>query len=321
MLLTAYTVNAGVGVPVSVSAVPYGYSAVASPAVGQPKRRGKVRTYTQFGKTYTTLASSAGYDEIGVASWYGQKFHGRDTANGEKYDMFKMTAAHTVLPLPTNVEVTNLSNNRQVIVRVNDRGPFHGNRLIDLSHAAAEKLGILEKGTGKVRVRALESEEAAAKIATKRSSRNRRGSQPSLGTENNGLIYIDGRLFAAAGSYARHEPRHRFTEDTALDAEIDRLNHAGRVATSIVGRESVIVKDEVSSVFVQAGAFSSADKALNMATLLRQSGVAPIKLYPVSTEAGELFRVRIGPFSSERQGRQMMKQLLAVGHSNTLLIK
>ena len=111
--------------------------------------------YEVFGKRYYTLSSSRGYVEKGIASWYGTKFHGRKTSSGEKYDMYAMTAAHKSLPLPTYVQVTNLNNGRKVVVKVNDRGPFHGNRLIDLSYAAATKLGIVAKGTGLVEVKAL----------------------------------------------------------------------------------------------------------------------------------------------------------------------
>jgi rare lipoprotein A len=102
------------------------------------------------------MGSSSGYKEQGVASWYGTKFHGRRTSSGETYSMYGMTAAHKTLPLPTYVKVTNLKNGREVIVKVNDRGPFHDNRIIDLSYAAATKLGITGTGTGLVEVEALD---------------------------------------------------------------------------------------------------------------------------------------------------------------------
>jgi len=113
--------------------------------------------YRVAGKTYYPVKSAAGYDETGVASWYGRDFHGRLTANGERYDMHAMTAAHTILPLPTLARVTNLANGRQVIVRINDRGPFVKNRLIDLSYAASRTLGFTERGTTRVRVQALQN--------------------------------------------------------------------------------------------------------------------------------------------------------------------
>lgn len=134
-----------------VSAIPD-----ARPRVEARSRYGNPRTYTVNGRTYRVMDSAAGYVERGIASWYGRKFHGHRTSSGETYDMYGMTAAHTRLPLPTYVQVTNLENGRRVVVRVNDRGPFHPNRLIDLSYAAAKKLGIVATGTGLVEVRAID---------------------------------------------------------------------------------------------------------------------------------------------------------------------
>ncbi len=113
---------------------------------------GNKNPYTVLGKTYHLMDDETGYKERGVASWYGQKFHGRKTSNGETYDMYAMTAAHKTLPIPSYVRVTNLANKRQVVVRVNDRGPFHGNRIIDLSYAAAQRLGFAGQGTAQVEV-------------------------------------------------------------------------------------------------------------------------------------------------------------------------
>jgi len=119
-------------------------------------RYGNPSSYEVLGKRYYPLSSSKGYKERGIASWYGSKFHGKRTSSGEPYDMHGMTAAHKTLPLPTYVKVTNLRNNRQVILKVNDRGPFHENRIIDLSHTAASKLGIIGHGTGLVEVEAID---------------------------------------------------------------------------------------------------------------------------------------------------------------------
>ncbi len=118
---------------------------------------GNPSSYEVFGHRYYVMENSKGYVERGIASWYGTKFHGKRTSSGESYDMYAMTAAHKTLPLPTYVEVTNLENRRTVILRVNDRGPFHDNRIIDLSYTAAVKLGIVAKGTGLVEVRAIAS--------------------------------------------------------------------------------------------------------------------------------------------------------------------
>ncbi len=128
----------------------------AVPRAEPRSRSGNPRSYTVLGRSYRVMKESRGYNEQGVASWYGTKFHGQRTSSGETYDMYAMTAAHKSLPLPTYVQVTNLQNGREVIVKVNDRGPFHDNRVIDLSYAAATKLGITASGTGLVEVRALD---------------------------------------------------------------------------------------------------------------------------------------------------------------------
>ena len=114
--------------------------------------------YTVLGKTYFVLPSEEGYSERGIASWYGEKFHGHKTSNGEVFDMYHVSAAHKSLPIPSFLKVTNLDNNRSIVVRVNDRGPFHGNRLIDLSYAAALKLGYAETGTARVQLESIVAE-------------------------------------------------------------------------------------------------------------------------------------------------------------------
>lgn len=121
----------------------------------EAKSRGGNKNYTVRGKHYTVLENAVNYQQTGVASWYGRKFHGHLTSNGEIYDMYAMSAAHKSLPLPTYLKVTNLDNNKTVIVRVNDRGPFHENRIIDLSYSAAYKIGMLKEGTANVHIEAI----------------------------------------------------------------------------------------------------------------------------------------------------------------------
>jgi rare lipoprotein A len=128
----------------------------AIPRLEPKSRYGNPASYVVFGKRYHTLSSSNGYNKRGIASWYGTKFHGHRTSSGEPYDMYKMSAAHKTLPLPTYARITNLNNNKSVVVKINDRGPFHDNRIVDLSYAAAAKLDILGKGTGLVQVEAID---------------------------------------------------------------------------------------------------------------------------------------------------------------------
>ncbi len=133
-------------VPADIAAIPD-----AVPRL-EPLNRATSKPYTALGRTYTPLAGDASFRQRGMASWYGRQFHGNRTANGETYDMFAMTAAHPILPIPSYVRVTNVRSGRSVIVRVNDRGPFKHDRVIDLSYAAATKLGIAAAGTGEVEV-------------------------------------------------------------------------------------------------------------------------------------------------------------------------
>ena len=137
----------------------------AVPKVEPKSKYGNPESYVVFGKRYHTKSSSHGYVAKGVASWYGPNFHGRKTSSGEPYDMYAMTAAHKTLPLPTYARVTNVRNGRSAVVKINDRGPFHGDRIIDLSYSAARKLGVVAKGTAMVEVKAIDPKKPEPKAA------------------------------------------------------------------------------------------------------------------------------------------------------------
>lgn len=157
------------------------------------------KPYTVFGVSYRPLRDAAGYRERGVASWYGKKFHGRRTSSGEPYDMYGMSAAHRTLPLPSYVRVRNLENGRTVIVRVNDRGPFLHNRLIDLSYAAAARLGVLGKGTAMVEVESVTTETRTNTVAASSSSSIARSAE--AGDDD-----VDPpRLSVQVGAFRQHE--------------------------------------------------------------------------------------------------------------------
>jgi rare lipoprotein A len=141
--------------PVDVSKVP---DAVPKP---EPRAASGNNPYNALGERYVPMTEARGYRERGIASWYGKKFHGKPTSSREPYDMYAMSAAHKTLPLPSYVRVRNLQNGRSAIVRVNDRGPFLHNRLIDLSYAAAHRLGIVGTGTGLVEIETVEPNESA----------------------------------------------------------------------------------------------------------------------------------------------------------------
>ena len=127
----------------------------------EPLHRYANRPYVVFGRQYVPLAQAEGFRQRGIASWYGRRFHGQKTASGETYDMYAMTAAHPTLPIPSYVRVTHVASGRSVVVRVNDRGPFHASRIIDLSYAAANRLGFVQAGSAEVQVEAVAAPEQA----------------------------------------------------------------------------------------------------------------------------------------------------------------
>lgn len=161
----------------------------AVPEPVTPSKYGNPESYEVFGKHYRVLANAEGFAEKGIASWYGSKFHGRRTSSGEIYDMHAMTAAHKHLPIPSYVEVTNLDNKRKAIVRVNDRGPFHQGRIIDLSYAAATKLDVAATGVANVSIRVVTPETLANGPTS--------GSSYSAG---NGKVYVQLAAFTTEES-------------------------------------------------------------------------------------------------------------------------
>ncbi|GAB2726726.1 septal ring lytic transglycosylase RlpA family protein [Halomonas garicola] len=158
----------------------------AVPRVEPRSQVGNRSSYTVWGKNYRVLPDARGYSKTGTASWYGKKFHGYATSSGEIYDMYRMSAAHRSLPLPTFARVTREGADKSVIVRVNDRGPFHSERVIDLSYAAASRLGITDDGTGRVRVEAIDPKQwlaqqgkAAPEAAANKATAKKASSQPA----------------------------------------------------------------------------------------------------------------------------------------------
>ena len=181
------------------------------PRVEPRSRYGNPTSYVVLGRRYHVMAEASGYRERGVASWYGTKFHGRRTSSGETYDMHAMTAAHKSLPLPTYVAVTELNSGRRVVVRVNDRGPFHDNRIIDLSYSAARKLGITATGTGLVEVEALTpaSHPPRQRVPAKSMPVRRTVAQPrtSPSQATQPQIYLQAGAFADANNATRLRAR------------------------------------------------------------------------------------------------------------------
>jgi len=195
----------------------------------EPRREPRAATgnrspYTVLGKSYRVLDRAEGYVERGVASWYGTKFNGRATSSGEPYDICRFTAAHKSLPLPSTVRVTNLDNGRSVLVRVNDRGPFHAGRIIDLSYAAAVRLGVDRTGTARVEVRAVEGPEPAPLLLAGGGGGGGRPQVAAPGPVAGGSRLVQAGSFAAKDNAQRLADRLRAADidDVDLDhVEVD----------------------------------------------------------------------------------------------------
>jgi rare lipoprotein A len=223
----------------------------AVPRVEPLSRGGNPTSYVVFGRRYYPMRDSRGFVQRGIASWYGTKFHGRNTSNGEVYDMYAMTAAHKRLPLPSFVEVTNLENGRRVVVRVNDRGPFHENRIIDLSYAAAARIGMLGKGTALVEVRAIDPA-APVRVAA---------SPPPTPPAPRPSVDQAPRLYLQAGAFQDRANAERLRQRLE-----DGLARPVRVQAAQVTERSVYR--------VQVGPLASVDIADQVTARMHQLGIA-----------------------------------------------
>ncbi len=273
---------------------PGGPSGVPEYKVGAPYR---------IAGTWYYPAEDYSYDRTGIASWYGPSFQGRRTANGEIFDMSKMTAAHRTLPLPSIVQVTNLENGRQVIVRVNDRGPFARGRIIDLSRKSARRLGFARRGTAKVRVRVLAEESLALKFGA-------RGGD-GAGERRSTTV-------AAA-------PRMAVNEVETLTPKISRGlrqvsvgSDATSVTAALEAAPVTIVPVRPSSIFVQAGAFADAGNATRLRNRLAPMG--PTRIDKVVVADRKFFRVRVGPVDNVEEGDRLLAAVVGAGIAGARLI-
>jgi rare lipoprotein A len=234
-------------------------------AVPQKVVRGKAGNkspYTVLGKTYHVMDDSRGFTQTGNASWYGKKFHGHKTSNGETYDMYGMTAAHKTLPIPTYVRVTNLDNKLSTVVRVNDRGPFHSDRIIDLSYAAATKLDYTNRGTARVRIEALEAGQnyqvaeapAPAPSPAKNSSAVSASPSPAAGSA------------AAEDGQNYHLPSNTYLQVAAYGSRQSAENV--RLRLSALTRHPVVISEATDLFRVRIGPITDNFDLLNLRELL-----------------------------------------------------
>jgi rare lipoprotein A len=245
------------------------------------------RPYSVFGQTYTPLLNDAPFTQRGVASWYGVKFHGQRTSSGEPYDMYKMSAAHPTLPIPSYARVTSLDSGKSVVVRINDRGPFHSDRIIDVSYTAALKLGLLGKGSHQVEVERLFPNDPT-RIATVRRAATSESQALPVRTEIAALMLEDrGQGDSAAVAQAAPKP----------------------VAKAVAKAQ----------FYVQLGAFSRAGKANEMSERVAQSGVDIGAVEVV--QVGSVQRLYSGPFETRAQAQQAARSLPASLGLKPLVVK
>lgn len=225
----------------------------AVPRAEPLSRGGNPSSYVVFGKRYYPMKQNRGFKQRGIASWYGRKFHGRKTSNGETYDMYAMTAAHKRLPLPSFVEVTNLENGRRVVARVNDRGPFHENRVIDLSYAAASRIGMLGKGTALVEVRAIDPRAPSTGPRTATSPRPGKPIAPSRPVGQAPRIFLQAGAFADSAN--AEKLRIRLRNELSRNVRIAAADASfGRVHRVQVGPlASVEIADQVGTTLHELG--------------------------------------------------------------------
>jgi rare lipoprotein A len=247
----------------------------AVPKVEPLSRYGNPSYYEVFGKRYYVLSSSVAYLERGVASWYGPGFHQVRTSSGETYDMYAMTAAHKTLPLPAYVRVTNLENGKSVVVRVNDRGPFVGNRIIDLSYTAASRLDMLRNGTAMVEVRGLDPRAPVTELTT---------SMTASASPQSGQPVLAPTTTAAS------------TTVTTPGVAATGIATAGVAATSpgAVAATPTLAPTHA-PLFVQAGAFADPANAERLAAKLRGGEYGKIFVRDDVVAGRRMYRVRIGP--------------------------
>ncbi len=243
----------------------------------------KANPYTVLGKTYFPLQDSKTYVQSGTASWYGTKFHGQNTANGEVYDLYGMSAAHKTLPLPSYVRVTNLDNNRSVILRVNDRGPFYSDRIIDLSYAAAKKLGYAEIGTARVKVEGIDPA----------SSTGRQRGKPAP------LMLNEPKVAQRA--------RDRRRPARSSNGRRRRATCRGHGRRTLDAKKNASVP--VSGQYLQVGAFANPDAAELLRSKLSGMVSAPVFISSIVRNQQTLHRVRMGPIGSPGEIAQVQNSV------------
>jgi len=258
------------------------------------------KPYVVFGKTYTPLDGSSPFVQRGVASWYGKKFHGQRTSSGEPYDMYQMSAAHPTLPIPSFARVTSIETGKSVVVRVNDRGPFHSSRIIDVSYTAALKLGLLGKGSHEVEVERLLPEDPA-RIATQRRNAPAPVALASLPAVIPAMASADASLVSAPVSMS-------------AAGDIVAIGPAEGAAAGAALRPAVAVD----GFYLQLGAFSQAANAAEARARVLATGI--VSLVEI-VQAGSLHKLFGGPFATREDALKAAGALPAGLAIKALVVK
>lgn len=267
----------------------------------EPYRPANSRSYTVLGKTYTPETEDKPFKQRGIGSWYGKKFHGQKTASGELYDMYKMTAAHPTLPIPSYARVTNLSNGKQVIVRINDRGPFHSNRIIDLSYTAALKLGYLGSGSSELEVERLLPDEIGRMSSSKKEQTSR--TEQSIPTPD---------VLAAAAA----------VEAPASASAVPVAIQVNNEVTAVQQTSAALPTSTVTMApgfYLQLGSYTQLANADAARNRLQQGRVT---LPPVEVvEYGMFYRLLSGPFATRDEAATAAAQLQEGGGTKPLVVQ
>jgi rare lipoprotein A len=279
---------------VDVSRIP---DAVPMPHYGNYK----ANPYTVMGKTYYPIRDSRRYVATGTASWYGTKFHGQATANGEAYDLYGMTAAHKTLPLPSYVRVTNLDNGKSVILRVNDRGPFYSDRIIDLSFAAAKKLGYAESGTARVKVEGIDPHEWWA-------AQGRPVpmvlAQPKMASQAPAIA--EPVAVAPAQPIEQYTPPPQQHAAAVVPVQMDVKKNASPA---------------VSGLYLQVAAFANPDAAELLKAKLSETVPAKVFISSVVRNQQILHRVRLGPVETQAEAQQLQDSVRLANLGEPALVR
>ena len=269
----------------------YSPSTHAAPSVNEKRKVGK--PYKIMGKWYYPVSSSEGYSEKGIASWYGDEFHGKPTANGEVYNMHAFTAAHTTLPLPTYVRVTNLENGRHIKVKVNDRGPFLRGRLIDMSYAGATALGFAEQGTAPVLVEAYP-------------------------TDGSPLRTPQTQFAEAQKQPVSAQPKAQKPKKTSGSGFTYRISEKTHEAEAPQQTTQTMAKAHI-PIYVQTGAFSESGNAERQKKAI--AGLYNNVKVVQSVVNGKNFnRVRVGPLVSVDIADQVLARLINEGYKESIIV-